>query len=206
MSTEARVESRERFAESVRGKTVALVGGAESLLYRGDGESIDACEVVVRVNWPRDASHVAERTGVRTDWHYRAGGMKEEGPDILRKSVSVARELRKEANTTRTPRTGVIALAEILQYDPISVYVAGFDLYRSAHSVMPRRRAQECGGHDNRIDYRLLTRLCADPRVFPDAVLQEALELPAMTEAEVQDVHIQEALGLRSGDKREHPP
>lgn len=191
-----RAQARAAFAEAVRGRSVALIGGAHSLLEHGDGAAIDACDVVVRVNWPRDAELVPPRTGSRTDFHYRASGMAEEGPDVLRKPGELVSALLRDYGGAAMPRTGVVALEDILRYEPARVYVAGFDLYRSGHSVNPSTSGRRAKGHDNELDFRILRDLCADSRVESDAILKAALADAPLTEDEAQDVHVEEASGM----------
>ena len=190
---DARRERRAAMHRSVRGKTVALVGGAASLLKHGDGARIDACDVVIRVNWPRNHDANPARAGSRTDWHYRASGMREEGDDILRNPSDLVSELRGRTDSRCTPRTGVVAIADVLAGDPASVYVTGYDCYRSAHSVMPSTAGRPIGGHDNVSDHALLRELCASDTVEVDDVLRDALADDPVSEAEAQEIHIQEA-------------
>jgi hypothetical protein len=63
----------ERFLVLIEGRSVALVGNAQSLLGRSDGPAIDACEVVIRMN--RGFVRNPEAQGTRTDVMMISGGI-----------------------------------------------------------------------------------------------------------------------------------
>lgn len=184
----SRKAARAAFVSAVKGRSVAIVGGARSLLEHGDGAAIDECDVVIRVNWPRDHDADPARAGARTDWHYRASGMREEGPDIVRKPRELVRRLRK-GFPTLTPRTGVVAVADVLELGAARVYVAGFDCYQTGHSVNPRTKRKMARGHCNLLDHRLLQKLCCDDRAKVDAVLASVLATEPIDEVAAQAVH-----------------
>lgn len=55
-----------RFAEALRGRTVAIVGNAVSLAANRQGRLIDACDIVIRLN--RVPGSVPLSHGTRTTW------------------------------------------------------------------------------------------------------------------------------------------
>lgn len=66
MTLSARFVTREQVAERFKGKTVAIVGSAPSVLKNAPGV-IDSHDIVVRVN---NYKLIGEATGKRTDVHY----------------------------------------------------------------------------------------------------------------------------------------
>lgn len=170
--------------EAVRGRTVAVVGRAASLSGSGNGEAIDACDVVVRVNWSLPVEGDPADVGTRTDvLYYCAGcnGQKAAAQGAGVRAVKVDKALRKaiaHMPAKVRPTTGVVAVFDALASGAATVLAFGFDLYATSY-VAP---APPWSGHkvarwrhDMREDRRLLRSLLADPRFVPDAILRKAL-------------------------------
>lgn len=168
------------------GQSVALVGRAASIHDHGDGARIDACDRVVRVNWLPPWEGDPARIGARTDAIIHAWGFPGLG-DVARahgwvgwrKCRETGRRLARSVDRAGvTPRTGVTALAMVLEAGAASVYVTGYDLYSSgsatAHAKRPRRPGRR-SRHSNDTDWLILRSLTADPRVTCDPILTRAL-------------------------------
>jgi hypothetical protein len=141
----------DRFLDLVEGKSVALVGNAQSLLGRSDGAAIDACEVVIRMN--RGFVRNPDAQGTRTDVMMISGGVSLEEisassdpklilfmtPKRLTMSADlfgherisclpfgIWRALRQELGTR--PSTGMMGLYLLVRNArPASVSLFGFD-------------------------------------------------------------------------------
>lgn len=166
------------------GKRVAVVGRAASLIGSGCGPQIDACELVVRVNWVLPLQSAPEDIGSRTDLIYSAVG----GADIRTAAdragvpyVIVRRRLRKRLRSgLRRPTTGVVAIYDLLKSGARAVHAFGFDCYRTLYAEGNERTMQRLPSalrwrHDDELDRALLRRLLPDPRFHPDRILRDAL-------------------------------
>jgi hypothetical protein len=169
---------------SVAGRTVAVVGRAKSLIGSGNGAAIDACDVVVRVNWMPPVTGHPEDVGTRTDLLYLCSGCN--GQRAAAESLGVPHErvdnqIRKRIskNPKRVrPTTGVVAVFDVLLSGAAKVFAFGFDLYASgyvAHAPAWAGKKIVRWRHDPREDRRLLRSLLSDARFEADAVLREAL-------------------------------
>lgn len=169
-----------------KGRTVAVVGRAGSLLGAGQGPAIDACDLVVRVNWLLPVSGPPEHVGSRTDIVYAAASGRDIHAAAKKAGASVVvvnRSLRKRLRSGRLrPTTGVVACYDALRSGAAQVRAFGFDFYRTGYA----ERSGHASGrrvlsgtlkwrHDPALDRRLMLALLADPRFHPDAVLREAL-------------------------------
>jgi hypothetical protein len=128
----------------VRGKRVAIVGRAGSILGRGQGKEIDAADVVVRVNWilPVPGDQVAD-VGSRTDLLYTCVNC-EEARRVADEHgvpwVRVKSKRRSKVTDRYFPNpeglrctTGFLAVADVADAGARLVHVYGFDLFRSGH-------------------------------------------------------------------------
>ncbi|MFW6030997.1 MAG: glycosyltransferase family 29 protein [Myxococcota bacterium] len=171
---------------ALRGRTVAVVGRAASLVGRGEGEAIDSRDVVIRVNamLPLEAGSPDDR-GTRTDILYHAK-MATEERDAARKAGVPAQKrhakLRARLAWEREgyrPFTGTVAVFWALIQGAVEVYATGMDLYRGSGALgRPGGELDwENWSHDPAGDVRLLRRLrdhCDRLRVW--APLAEILE------------------------------
>lgn len=176
------------------GKTVAVVGRAGSLL-RGTkrGAEIDACDVVVRVNWvlpipeeqkpfvgsrtdlvfhckrARTAMVMAKRFGVPT---YRVRG----------KARRRAAERHFQNSKRLRPTTGFMAVLSVLTHKAETVKLFGFDFFRSGH-VQEREPDGDdyskplAWAHSPTEERRAMRNLVQrmGGRLVPDKILKEAL-------------------------------
>lgn len=175
--------------ELVEGKTVAVVGRAASLIGSGNGPAIDACEVVVRVNWTLPPAGDAADIGSRTDLLYHCAGCEEQSASAAAAGVptqSVDRALRKKLARASgasprqfRPTTGVVAIHHALQAGAEQVSAFGFDVYTTGYvdtgpppGPRPVGQWQHSAGQERRLLRMLSER---EPRFRPDATLIEAL-------------------------------
>jgi hypothetical protein len=164
------------------GRTVAVVGRAESLLGSGHGAAIDQADVVVRVNWTLPlAPDLAGDVGTRTDFVYHCFTICEEPREAaLREGVPA---LRVDGRYRRAlaqhwgfnpeeyrPNTGTVAVLDALDSGarpPVRIY--GMDFFSSGH-VGPEIRPPADAGwrwrHDPEKDRSIIERLEAHGRVM----------------------------------------
>jgi hypothetical protein len=172
----------------VAGRIVAVVGRAASILVSGAGPEIDACDVVVRVNWMLPLSGPVEHVGRRTDVLYFCAGCLGQSQAALEqgvRTVRVDKQLRKRIAKESgfdyrfwRPTTGVVAIYDALESGARAVRAFGFDLYRSgyAEAAPPWAGTRTLKWrHSKEQDRVLLQRLVRDPRVSFDRALTEAL-------------------------------
>jgi len=147
----------------VKGKKVAVVGNAASLLQQRHGSAIDECDVVVRMNrgLPREPSSQGTRTdilafsvfeGVKDIYHlFKARYLMWMSP----KSRDAASgdflfyDLNRWANLNALlgarPSVGAMVLDFVSSLDPDGVEIYGFDFKRSLTHYQDR---QHIGPHD----------------------------------------------------------
>lgn len=172
--------------ECVRDKTVAIVGRAATLCGSRQGKAIDACDVVVRVNWMLPPEGLPHDIGSRTDVLYYCAGCTGQEAAAQRlgvPSVRVDKALRKRLSSrpgAYRPTTGVVAVFDALESGAAEVRAFGIDFYRTGYAApappwrgkrLPRWR------HDRDEDRQLLAGLLrTEPRFRPDPTLRVALE------------------------------
>lgn len=205
-----------RHAKSlIEGKTVALVGASGSLDRLHAGHEIDSFEVVARAN---GVIHLNESLtpviGSRTDflWAHKAGFVADwdwsdtqcvtvchEARNVPQNSVTYS-QLRlpsaeilsylTKALGMQQPTTGLLALAEILEWNPRKVKLFGFTFYRKRCPVYLKayrngRReefARRVGDsdttkHNYRREYRLVMKwMERDSRICADSILQKIIQ------------------------------
>lgn len=171
----------------LQGRTVTIVGRAQSLLDHGDGARIDASEVVIRVNWPLPVRGPVERTGARTDillHAYAADVLPRtavaEGVATWRKDHRLGLKLAAEVGYPKAnPRTGVTAVAMVGMAGARRIYLAGYDLYRTGNATPtppdPAIQRVGGGGHSHAADLALLRCLVDRYECELDPVLEAAL-------------------------------
>lgn len=155
-------------AVSVSGQRVAVVGRALSLVDSGEGERIDAADVVVRINarLPLDAGTPEDR-GERTDIVYHARRSKAEAKAAVRRGVPAQRvgsKFRRRLAWERPeyrPFTGTVAVFWALCGGASEVYATGMDLYLESSALGADGGELEWDNwhHDPQEDVRLLRRL-----------------------------------------------
>ena len=128
----------------VEGKRVAVVGRADSLLRSKQGAEIDAADVIIRINWvlPIPLEQLAH-VGSRTDLIFhckRAATSKRMAESFGVPTYRVRGRHRREAaerhfeNSKRLrPTTGMMAILKCLGWGAESVWMYGFDFFRSGH-------------------------------------------------------------------------
>jgi hypothetical protein len=170
-----------------RGKTVAIVGRAASLIGSGNGAAIDACEYVVRVNWMVPPKGDPKDVGTRTDLVYYCRGChgQKDAADaagVPRRRVDKKLRKRISRNPDKVrPTTGVVAIFDALRSGARRVHAFGFDFYRSAYAApappwMGDPTTIKEWVHDPTEDRRLLKTLLQSERRFrPDPTLRRAL-------------------------------
>jgi hypothetical protein len=186
----------------VAGKSVAVVGAAESVKGTGNGNRIDACDVVIRINKARliEPEEVVD-VGSRTDVVYcRSAEFRElrkmdpQPPYLYYGSSAPIRHYLNNRhfvslvrNYQINPNTGTILLIDLALSKARSVFICGMDFFQTGD----RKTAQDAGRyrfaprwpgyHDYEQDRLMVRRIVNKwPRIFqPDAVLAAALEFDA---------------------------
>lgn len=180
---------------AVKGRAVAVVGRAGSLVGSGNGGAIDSADVVVRVNWvlPIDTS-LAGDIGSRTDLLFhcvnlcsesRASAERHGVPTATFRPVDRRRMVRKLGRNPKKyqPNTGLVAVLAVIRSRavlPVAVY--GMDGYRTGYPegpVPPVERKTWAWDHDPSEDLRILGDLWRRGQVAPDAALRSAIEAVA---------------------------
>lgn len=173
-----------RLEQFVQGKEVALVGRAASIIGSGNGKAIDDCEVVIRINWvlPLSIEYVHD-VGLRTNAIYHCkvhcGTSKLAAQRAGVPNFEVNVPLRKElGDVGYRPNTGVVAIYDILQYEPAKIKLFGYDNFKTGHA--PGKKAVRTKGrtiwkHDPTRDVDLLRDLIAQSLIEADEILKEAL-------------------------------
>jgi hypothetical protein len=170
-----------------KGKTVAIVGRAASLIGAGNGAAIDACDYVVRVNWMVPLEGDPKDIGTRTDLiYYCLGchGQKDaaDAAGVPRRHVDkkLRKRIAKKPKKVR-PTTGVVAIYDALRSGARRVHAFGFDFYASAYAApatpwMGKPESLKRWSHDAGEDRRMLRTLLQSERRFrPDPTLRRAL-------------------------------
>jgi len=133
----------------IKGKTVSIVGAAESLLEYGKGEEIDSRDVVIRVNItkPIPPEHYA-RVGKRTDviyCNYSVYGLAQNGlimgiPAVVQNyDKHLQEDLRRRFGERSLdgklgcyiPSSGLVCIYTAVISGAKDVYVTGFDFFRT---------------------------------------------------------------------------
>jgi len=179
----------------VRGKRVAIVGRAGSIVGTGNGPAIDGADVVVRVNWllPTADEYIPDM-GARTDLVYTCRHCatarrlaEEHGVPWAR--VNSVRRQRVTNEWVKRPKevrvsTGFMAAVDVLEEEPKEIRLYGFDMQRSEHvqertpdGHSPRGKKDGAWHHvwsKERIAWRKLIR--THPHIIPDAIFAEVLK------------------------------
>jgi hypothetical protein len=180
------------FPDDVKGKTVAIVGRAGSIMGTGHGAAIDSADIVIRINWllpiPEDQ---AADVGTRTDLVYhckRARTAKKNARDAGVATYRVSgkrrkREAKRHFKRGRIfrPTTGMVCILETLRAGPHEIRLYGFDFFRSGHVQERMPETDDYSkplkwDHNPEEERRALKRIiCRNPSIIPDRVLKEAL-------------------------------
>jgi hypothetical protein len=152
----------------LRGKSVAVVGKAESILGSGEGDKIDSFDVVVRVNCvlPLDKAW-AEDIGTRTDLLFFNQSLKPAVAAAEKAKVPYTKYDKDYRTTLKddegfVPFTGTVAVHWLLDQGVSHLYITGMDFYSSG-SVTGRgghlRTKRGTGTHDPSKDREMLRKL-----------------------------------------------
>lgn len=173
-----------------KGKSVAIVARAGSLLTSGQGEAIDAHDLVIRVNYtlPLDPEQ-AEHIGTRTDLLYHCQKVCE-GPRLSAEALGVPtvrvpsklrRRLPKERGFNELayrPNTGTVAVFHALKEKAKRVSVFGMDFYGSGHVGQPMPDPSSpvaVWAHNPENDRIMLRAAYQEGRIWCDPILTRAL-------------------------------
>jgi hypothetical protein len=178
----------------VAGKTVAIVGRAGSILRTNNGPSIDAADVVIRINWvlpiPEDQfPHVGSRTDLifhckraRTA-RITATGL---GVPTMRcsgKARRIAAFNHFEKAKKLRPTTGFMAIVKALTAGAREVRLYGFDFFQSGHSQEREPDGDDYSkplawAHSPTEERKAMRRLVERfrGRLIPDRILEGALK------------------------------
>jgi hypothetical protein len=176
----------------VKGRTVAVVGRAASSCGSENGPAIDACDVVVRINWTLPIPPiVALDVGARTDVIYHCHSVCEgartsaeaHGVTALRLDPKYRLQLTKEWGfdvDVYRPNTGTVAVLDAIDSGAREVRVFSMDLFHSGHFSGPAFEPPDNPGwkwsHDPRNDRAILRTLLDRGQIIPDDVLRAVLE------------------------------
>jgi hypothetical protein len=177
--------SEEDIFELLRGKTVALVGNARSLLARNYGKAIDDCDVVVRCNAapiPDTRSHGSRTTFIATSIELPEALMAERGAShVLWMSPprnALPRWMLKHpgfflypaechkalcAKVGDRPTTGLMVIDLLARSPSRSVALYGFDFFRS-QSLSSDRAREKTPHHFGREEAYVLELIGTDSR------------------------------------------
>ncbi len=155
---------RTELLEELRGKRIAIVGNARALAASEQGEMIDDCDLVIRIN--RAPRPSAESHGARTDWLALATSLNRrqaceihprrvlwmshkrkrlplwalEGDGFYLHSIAEFSALRDQVGAP--PTTGLMVIALVAQSEAAAIELFGFDFFASL-SLTGRRTALE---------------------------------------------------------------
>lgn len=174
---------------SVRGKRVAIVGKAGSIIGSGEGKLIDSYDIVVRVNQklPLDPK-LHPDMGSRTDILYTNHGISSTIQAAVKAQIATEKynkEYRGRLSQRGgyTPFTGTVCIFQMLDRGASEVYVTGMDLY-SGDAVTPSAKngrlklsnKNSYAYHDPNGDKDMLRKLLeSDPRFKPSPKLLECI-------------------------------
>ena len=128
----------------VKGKRVAIVGRAGSIVGTGNGPAIDAADVVIRINWllPTLPEHTPDM-GERTDLVYTCSRCRTARRLAVAAGVRTHRissGLRSRVSRQFFPKrkdyrvsTGLLCAVQCIRYGAARVELYGFDCQRSEH-------------------------------------------------------------------------
>ncbi len=166
----------------VRGKSVAIVGKAPTLVGSRLGRHIDACQVVVRVNWLLPLKGDRRDIGSRTDVLYCHRSARKQRKSAKRinlrlPDLNVRQSLIGES-PDYVPTTGLVAIFDALKQGARQVKAFGFNLYAPNSNRGTSWESNSTGfPHDIEKDRLMLARLVAtEPRFMPDAALLVTLK------------------------------
>jgi hypothetical protein len=181
----------------VRGKRVAIVGRAGSIVGTGNGPAIDSADVVIRINWllPTPERHIPDM-GVRTDLVFtcvscktarnlaaREGVASMKGSGKARKRVT-KRWFPKNRDPSVLATTGFVCADEVVMAGAAGVWLYGFDLFRSDHVQERAPDGNSLEGrkdgkwrHDANVEKKAWKRfLKKNRKVKPDPIFRSALK------------------------------
>lgn len=177
----------------VKGKTVAVVGRAGSIIGTGNGPAIDAADVVIRINWvlPLEADQAPD-VGTRTDLVYhckraRTARATAEGLGVPTHRIRGKRRKRAGQRHFKRPAkfrptTGLMCVLDCLGYGALEIRAFGFDVFRSGHVQEREPEGDDYTrplgwAHSPEEERRAWKRLIRRNKRFkPDAVMLEALK------------------------------
>jgi hypothetical protein len=166
--------------EWFEGKTVAVVGNAESLFHKNYGEEIDSQDVVVRMNkaamlytnFECEKTH-GKRTDIWAVWNFNeyrqnmnnihknikvmhmSGRIRNNVKNIridFMYPINMYDNLKKHAGSRKNPTTGLMILDYISSCNPKNVYVYGFDWKDTPTFTDMNRREEKASGHNYDIE------------------------------------------------------
>lgn len=117
------------------GKSVAIVGRANSIIGSGDGARIDACDVVIRVNIPLPLDKAqAKDIGTKTSLIYTCRNCRPAQNAAIQHGVPFepydrAFRMASSGSDGYTPFTGTMAILEAFRRGAAKVFATGMDLY-----------------------------------------------------------------------------
>ncbi len=185
----------------VRGKSVAIVGNADSIKGTRQAERIESCDTVIRFSWAFLFPFPPEDAGSRTDvWamHERAyesseDAMKEEekrkrvmfSRDNVR-AVGWYRPTKKDGFLFRTnPTLGPVVIWSAIQKGACALYLCGMDFFKTCDPAVQNNRgipidvrtSRRGFCHNHEMD-RAFMRSMTEKQTIPietDVVLAESL-------------------------------
>ena len=180
----------------VRGKRVAIVGRAGSIVGTGHGPAIDAAEVVIRINWllPTLPEHTPDM-GERTDLVYtcsRCATARRLAEEYGIRSHRISGGLRTKVSRQFCPKrpdyrvsTGLLCAVQCARYGAARVELYGFDLQRSEHvqertpdGHNPKGNRKRTWWHIWKVEKKAWRRLIKKHRgvVIPDPIFRKVLK------------------------------
>ena len=184
------------------GRSVAIVGNAESIVGTGQGELIDSHDCVIRFSRVYAHRYPVKDAGARTDvWIMNKGAMAECYPQMpigeQAKCVMLCRDNVRADGWYRPTTMGrklfravplicPVTLWNVLRLNPTSIYLCGQDFFQSADpsaggrgtptEVRQHKHGTSC--HDHRQDQRATKILIQTARVkiTCDPILQEVMD------------------------------
>lgn len=149
----------DRLKQAIKGKTVAIVGPAHSIIGTGQGELIDSHDIVIRFSHAVHIQHPPEDAGLKTDWIIVNGCVRRyiETHNLkpTAKIASISRDIVRDflyfrphldLETERTyrviPLLGTPTIKFAHDAGSQSIYIAGFDFFRTADSLCNTTRGE----------------------------------------------------------------
>ena len=180
----------------VKGKRVAIVGRAGSIVGTGNGPAIDAADVVIRVNWllPTDPEYIPDM-GERTDLVYtcsRCATSRRQATALGVRTHRISGGLRTKVSRQFFPKrsdyrvsTGLLCAVQCVRYGAARVELYGFDLQRSEHvqertpdGHNPKGNKARTWWHIWTVEKKAWRRLIKSRPgiIYPDPIFREVLK------------------------------